>query len=174
MHRDRFKERRCIISTRRGWRPSRKTGGRGGGALKSSVRVLGGAHTLGGYPRGGGNSASGRLALGVGSQDPSGGRWNRRAVAESTAKALTDPAGRWVLEVIAARAQKAVEGLLDDALNHTQQKSVDAGSIDVWPGFAAAASARSVGTHLKYEPFCVGNQSNSAVNQVRHTGHRLR
>ena len=90
------------------------------------------------------------------------------------ATVLTDPAGKRVLEVAAGRTQEAAEGLLADALQPTQRAVVEAVSIDMWPAFAAAVSARLPKARIVYDPFHVVSHANAAVDQVRRTEHRLR
>jgi transposase len=87
---------------------------------------------------------------------------------------LTDPAGKRVLEVAAGRTQEAAEDLLADALQPTQRAVVEAVSIDMWPAFAAAVSARQPKACIVYDPFHVVGHANAAVDQVRRPEHRLR
>lgn len=62
------------------------------------------------------------------------------------------------------RTQEAAEGLMADALEPRQRAAVEVVSIDRWPAFAAAVSARLPKARIVYNPFHVVRHANAAVD----------
>ena len=83
-----------------------------------------------------------------------------------------DLEGGRVLDVARNRDEEAAKGLLDNALDASQQAGVFAAAMDMWPAYRNAVHEVMPFTEIVHDRFHVSKHLNEAVDKVRRQEHR--